>query len=116
MESRGFLFGPGVAQLLGAGFAPARKPGKLPWKTTAVSYDLEYGTDSLELHRDAAAPGARVLVVDDLLATGGTAEASCKLVEGLGAEVVGLAFLVELEFLKGRDRLAGHEVHAVVSF
>ena len=116
MESRGFLFGPGVAQLLGAGFAPARKPGKLPWETMSVSYDLEYGTDSLELHRDAARAGSRVLVVDDLLATGGTAEATCKLVAGLGAEVVGLSFLVELEFLKGRERLRGRAVEAVVRY
>ena len=116
MESRGFLFGPGVAQRLGAGFAPARKPGKLPWKTVSVSYELEYGTDSLELHQDAATAGSKVLIVDDLLATGGTAEATCKLVEGVGAKVIGLSFLVELEFLKGRERLPGAAVHAVVGY
>ena len=116
IESRGFIFGAAVARVLNAGFVPARKPGKLPWRTTSVSYDLEYGSDGLELHQDAAGAGDRVLVVDDLLATGGTAEASVKLLTALGAEIVGVSFLVELGFLNGRARLAPHPVHSIVRY
>ncbi len=104
-EARGFIFGGALAYTLGAGFVPARKPGKLPWKTTSVTYDLEYGTDSLEVHSDAFGPGDRVLIVDDVLATGGTAAAKAELVRATGAEVVGFAFLIELDFLDGRSRL-----------
>jgi adenine phosphoribosyltransferase len=116
IESRGFIFGAAVADRIGAGFSPVRKPGKLPSRTRKVSYDLEYGTDSLEIHDDAAKKGQRVLIVDDLLATGGTARATCDLVRGLGAEVVGLAFLIELTFLNGRQRLAGEHLHAVLQY
>jgi adenine phosphoribosyltransferase len=116
IESRGFLFGPSLAALLGAGFVPARKPGKLPRETARESYDLEYGTDSLEIHRDAFAPREQVLVVDDLLATGGTAAAAARLAEKLGAEVVGLAFVIELMFLEGRSKLPGRRVHSLVRF
>lgn len=105
MESRGFIFGCPLAHALDVGFAPARKPGKLPYDTIGVEYDLEYGTNRLELHTDAVKPGDRVLVVDDLLATGGTAKATVELVRQLGAEVVGCAFLVELGFLEGRKEL-----------
>jgi adenine phosphoribosyltransferase len=113
-EARGFLLGPAVARELGAGFALARKPGKLPHDTVRAEYLLEYGTDALELHTDAVAHGARVLVHDDLLATGGTARALCQLVEQLGGQVVGCAFLIELAFLDGRAQLAGHDVHALL--
>ncbi len=116
IESRGFIFGTPVAAALDVGFVPARKPGKLPWKTTAVSYELEYGTDSLEIHRDAVGPGDRVLIVDDLLATGGTAEACMKLVRALDAEIAGVAFVIELGFLGGRARLEGAPIHALVDF
>jgi adenine phosphoribosyltransferase len=115
-EARGFLLGPALALALGAGFALARKPGKLPYDTVSAEYELEYGADSLELHSDAVRPGARVLVHDDLLATGGTARALCELVEALGAEVVGCGFLIELEFLGGRERLRPHDVHALLSY
>lgn len=104
-EARGFIFGGALAYALGAGFVPARKPGKLPWDTTSVTYDLEYGTDSLEVHADAFGAGDKILVVDDVLATGGTASAKAQLVKETGAEVVGFAFLIELDFLSGRDRL-----------
>jgi adenine phosphoribosyltransferase len=104
-EARGFIFGGALAYKLGAGFIPARKPGKLPWKTTSASYDLEYGTDALEIHADAIAPGDRVVIVDDVLATGGTASAKAKLVAEAGGEVVGFAFLIELDFLDGRAKL-----------
>lgn len=104
-EARGFIFGGALAYTLGAGFVPARKPGKLPWNTTTVTYDLEYGTDSLEVHADAFGEGDKVLIVDDVLATGGTAAAKAQLVAATGAEVVGFAFLIELDFLSGRDRL-----------
>jgi adenine phosphoribosyltransferase len=113
-EARGFLFGPAVASELGAGFVLARKPGKLPRETVSVEYELEYGTDRLEVHTDAIGPGARVLVHDDLLATGGTAQALCELVEQAGGEVVACAFLLELAFLNGRSRLDGHPVHALL--
>lgn len=105
MESRGFLFGAAAAVQLGVGFVPARKPGKLPWETHAVSYDLEYGSNTLELHVDAVRPGQKVLIVDDLLATGGTARATVELVRAIGAEVVGAVFLLELGFLHGRAAL-----------
>jgi adenine phosphoribosyltransferase len=115
-EARGFLLGPALALELDAGFALARKPGKLPYETVSAEYLLEYGTDQLELHTDAVGKGARVLVHDDLLATGGTAAALCELVERLGGTVAGCGFLIELAFLGGRERLAPHEVHALLSF
>jgi|SRR5271166_1385572 len=115
-EARGFLLGPALAIELGAGFVLARKPGKLPYETVSAEYLLEYGASQLELHSDAVARGRRVLVHDDLLATGGTAAALCDLVEQLDGEVVGCGFLIELAFLKGRERLAGREVHALLSY
>jgi adenine phosphoribosyltransferase len=115
-EARGFLLGAALARELGAGFVLARKPGKLPHETVRAEYMLEYGTDALELHSDAVAHGSRVLVHDDLLATGGTARALCSLVEQLGGQVVGCAFLIELGFLHGRERLAGHDVHALLRY
>jgi adenine phosphoribosyltransferase len=115
-EARGFILGAALARELRAGFVPARKPGKLPHETVSAEYVLEYGVDALELHADALAGGARVLVHDDLLATGGTAAAVCELVEGLGAEVVACSFLVELKFLAGRERLAPREVHALIDY
>ena len=115
-EARGFLLGPALALELGAGFVLARKPGKLPYETVSAEYLLEYGSDQLELHSDAIGKGARVLVHDDLLATGGTAAALCDLVEQLGGEVVGCGFLIELAFLGGRERLAPHEAHALISY
>jgi adenine phosphoribosyltransferase len=115
-EARGFILGAALAVELGAGFVPARKPGKLPAQTISAEYILEYGVDALELHSDALAHGARVLVHDDLLATGGTARALAELVSGTGAEVVGCAFLVELGFLGGRERLGGYDVHALISY
>ncbi len=116
VESRGFLFGMPMALQLDVPFAPARKPGKLPWQTHRESYELEYRSDVLEMHTDAVGAGARVLVVDDVLATGGTAAASCRLIDRLGGRVVGVSVLVELGFLMGRARLAGRDVHAVVTF
>lgn len=116
IESRGFIFGSAIADRLKAGFAPVRKLGKLPSKTKRASYALEYGSDSLEIHEDACQKGQRVLVVDDLLATGGTAAATVGLVRGLGAEVVGVQFLIELLALKGRDRLQGEQVGSVLSY
>jgi adenine phosphoribosyltransferase len=115
-EARGFLLGPALALELDAGFALARKPGKLPYETVSAEYLLEYGEGVLELHTDAVAAGRRVLVHDDLLATGGTAATLCELVEELGGEVVGCGFLIELAFLGGRERLAGREVHALLSY
>ncbi|HEX8208216.1 MAG TPA: adenine phosphoribosyltransferase [Solirubrobacteraceae bacterium] len=115
-EARGFLLGPALARELGAGFVLARKPGKLPHETVSAEYDLEYGKDSLELHSDAVAAGARVLVHDDLLATGGTAKALCELVELVGGSVVACGFLIELAFLGGRSRLAGYDVEALISY
>jgi len=114
MEARGFIFGALVAWQLGAGFVPLRKPGKLPAEVEAVTYELEYGTATLEVHRDALGPGSRVLLVDDVLATGGTAAASVDLVTRLGAELVGCAFLIEIAALAGRARLPGQTVHAVL--
>jgi adenine phosphoribosyltransferase len=115
-EARGFLLGTALARELGAGFVLARKPGKLPYETVRAEYVLEYGTDALELHSDAVAHGARVLVHDDLLATGGTAKALCDLVTMLGGTVAGCAFLVELGFLNGRSRLGSHDVHALLRY
>jgi adenine phosphoribosyltransferase len=116
MESRGFIFGAAVADRLGTGFIPVRKPGKLPSRTVRANYDLEYGSDCLEMHCDAVERGARVLVVDDLLATGGTAKATVALLKGQGAEVVGVSFLIELVELNGRARLAGENVTAVLQY
>jgi adenine phosphoribosyltransferase len=113
-EARGFIFGPLLAERLGVGFVPVRKPGKLPFKTHAVTYDLEYGTDTLEIHQDAIEPGAKVLMVDDVLATGGTMRACCNLIEELGGVVSGCSFLVELEFLHGRQKLSNYQVHSVI--
>ncbi|HUA74148.1 MAG TPA: adenine phosphoribosyltransferase [Solirubrobacteraceae bacterium] len=115
-EARGFLLGPALALELGAGFVLARKPGKLPYETVSAEYELEYGANQLELHTDALGDGARVLVHDDLLATGGTAVALCELVEQLGGEVAGCGFLVELAFLDGRARLGPRPVHALISY
>ncbi|MBD3367889.1 MAG: adenine phosphoribosyltransferase [Candidatus Eisenbacteria bacterium] len=116
IESRGFIFGGAVAYRLNAGFVPARKPGKLPAETVRAEYELEYGTDAIEMHRDGIEPGQRVLIVDDLLATGGTAAAAVKLVEELGGELVGIAFLIDLTFLKGRDKLRGHDVFCLLEY
>jgi adenine phosphoribosyltransferase len=115
-EARGFIFGGALAYELGSGFVPARKPGKLPWEKVRAEYDLEYGTDALEIHADAFPEGARVIVLDDVLATGGTARAKIELVERLGAEVVGALFVVELTFLNGRERLSGTDVHALIAY
>jgi adenine phosphoribosyltransferase len=115
-EARGFILGAAVARELGTGFVPARKPGKLPHETITAEYILEYGVDVLEMHADALADGARVLLHDDLLATGGTAQALAELIEEAGAEIAGCGFLVELAFLGGRERLAGYDVHALVSY
>ena len=115
-EARGFILGGALAYKLGCGFVAARKPGKLPWRTISAKYALEYGVDALELHADAIAGGNRVVIHDDLLATGGTAKAKVDLVEQLGGEVVGLAFVIELEFLKGRERLSEYEVHSLIQY
>ena len=116
IESRGFILGGALADRLGAGFVPVRKPGKLPWKSRSASYELEYGTDTLEMHEDAVGPAERVLVVDDVIATGGTARAVGELCEALGASVSGFVFLVELGFLNGRARLAGREVRSLIRY
>jgi len=115
-ESRGFIFGTAIAQSLSCGFVPIRKPGKLPSKTVQASYDLEYGSDTLEVHVDAIKPGQRVLMVDDLLATGGTMSACIDLVQGLGAEIAATAFLIELAFLNGRRQLGDVPVHAAITY
>jgi len=115
-EARGFILGGALARELGVGFVPARKPGKLPWETVSVEYVLEYGVDALEMHADALAGGTRVLVHDDLLATGGTTKAKIDLVEGLGGVVVGCAYVIELAFLRGRETLADYEVHALITY
>lgn len=115
-ESRGFIFATPLAYLLKTGFVPVRKPGKLPAETIRYEYDLEYGTDSLEIHKDAIKKGQKVLIVDDLLATGGTMSATAKLVEKLGGEVVGLGFLIELSDLKGRDKLQGYKVESLIVY
>ncbi|WP_207229201.1 adenine phosphoribosyltransferase [Ktedonosporobacter rubrisoli] len=116
VESRGFIFGAPLAYLLNCGFVPVRKFGKLPAPTESVEYALEYGTNVVEIHKDAVKPGERVLIVDDLLATGGTVSASIELVERLGGHIAGVAFLVELTFLKGREKLKGHDVFALIKY
>lgn len=116
IESRGFIFAGPVAYQLGAGFVPIRKLGKLPAETISVEYTLEYGTNTLQAHCDAIRPGQRVLLIDDLLATGGSAEAAVQLIERLGGQVVGISFLVSLRFLNGLSKLAGHQVHSVIDF
>ncbi|MDQ3379029.1 MAG: adenine phosphoribosyltransferase [Actinomycetota bacterium] len=115
-EARGFIFGGALAYELGVGFVTARKPGKLPRETVEATYALEYGTDSLQVHRDAIAPGERVIVLDDVLATGGTARAKVDLVEQLGGIVAGALFVIELTFLDGRDRLGGYDVHSLIQY
>ena len=115
-EARGFIFGGALADRLGCGFVPARKPGKLPWETVEATYDLEYGQDRLQVHADAIREGARVIVHDDVLATGGTAKAKTELVEQLGGEVVGLLFVIELGFLNGRDKLAAYDVQSLITY
>ncbi len=116
MEARGFIFGPALAYRLNAGFVPVRKPGKLPAATAKYDYALEYGTNTLEVHKDAIQRGQRVIIVDDLLATGGTAEATTKLAGTLGAEIIGLGFVVELDFLKGREKLKGYDVYSLLHY
>jgi adenine phosphoribosyltransferase len=116
IEARGFIFGPALAYRLNAGFVPVRKPGKLPSKTCRAEYELEYGSNVLEMHRDAIERGQRVIIVDDLLATGGTAQATAKLAADLGAEIAGLAFVIELDFLKGRDKLKGYDVLTLLRY
>src|SRR5580692_11094938 len=116
IEARGFIFAPAVAYALDAGFVPIRKPKKLPAPTERVEYELEYGTDVLEIHKDAIVPGQKVLIVDDVLATGGTAKAVTHLVEKLGGNLVGLSFVIELDFLKGRDKLPGHKVNSLLHY
>ncbi|MBL1140692.1 MAG: adenine phosphoribosyltransferase [Proteobacteria bacterium] len=116
MEARGFIFGSLAAWELGIGFIPLRKPGKLPYDVESMSYNLEYGSASLEVHIDALEQGDKVLLIDDLLATGGTAAASCELVEKLGAEVVACAFVVELDFLNGREKLSKHKIHSLIHY
>jgi adenine phosphoribosyltransferase len=116
IESRGFILGAAVANALGAGFVPIRKPGKLPAKCFREEYALEYGTDGLEIHEDAVHAGQRVLLVDDVLATGGTAKAASGLVRRLGGELIGLSFLIELNFLNGRDKLTGEDVYSVLQY
>src|SRR5580658_1984842 len=116
VEARGFIFAPALAYRLGAGFVPVRKPKKLPWKTASITYQLEYGTDTLEIHQDAVRPGQHVLLCDDLLATGGTAAACVELVKGLGGHVVGVAFAIELLFLNGRKKLEGLDVYSLIEY
>src|SRR5438876_9732827 len=116
MEARGFIFGPALAYRLNAGFVPVRKPKKLPATVARVNYDLEYGTDSLEIHLDAILPGQRVVIVDDLLATGGTMEATVQLVRQLGGEIAGLGFAIELDFLKGREKFQGYDVLSLLHY
>jgi adenine phosphoribosyltransferase len=115
-EARGFILGAAMAYRLGCGFVAARRPGKLPWKTVSSSYALEYGENALELHADAIAPGQRVLVHDDVLATGGTARAICDLATQLGGEIVGVAFVIELDFLEGRNQLEGYDVESLIRY
>ena len=116
IESRGFMFAPIVAYNLNAGFVPVRKPGKLPAKIVSQSYDLEYGSDCVEMHEDGIEPGERVLIVDDLLATGGTARATAELVTNLGGDVIGFGFIVELSFLQGRDKLAEYDIESLITY
>ncbi len=115
-EARGFILAGALAYKLGCGFVPARKPGKLPWQTCSAEYELEYGIDSLELHNDAIKQGDKVLIVDDVMATGGTAAAKVKLVEQLGGKVAGIAFLIELTFLNGRDKLPGYDIYSLIKY
>jgi adenine phosphoribosyltransferase len=115
-EARGFLFGPAVAINIGAGFVPVRKPGKLPYETASKTYDLEYGTDTLEIHKDAVKAGDNVLMMDDLLATGGTMAASCELVESLGGKITGCAFLIELGFLNGKEKLSQYDIFSLIQY
>ncbi|MFZ0034980.1 MAG: adenine phosphoribosyltransferase [Sedimentisphaerales bacterium] len=116
VEARGFIFGAAVARKLGAGFVPIRKKGKLPFKTKSITYDLEYGTDTLQVHCDAVSKGAKVLMVDDLLATGGTMAAACKLIEKIGGQIVAISFLIELTELAGRQKLSGYNIKTVISY
>ena len=116
VEARGFIFGSAVAEKLGAGFVPIRKKGKLPWQTESITYDLEYGTDTLQVHSDAVGNGAKVLMVDDLLATGGTMAAACKLIEKVGGTVAGIAFLIELVALQGREKIADYKITSIISY
>ncbi|HUQ90580.1 MAG TPA: adenine phosphoribosyltransferase [Bryobacteraceae bacterium] len=116
IEARGFIFAPAVAYALETGFIPIRKPKKLPWQIEAMEYDLEYGTDKLEIHLDAIKKGQHILIIDDVLATGGTAQAATRLVEKLGGVVAGCEFLIELDFLHGRERLQGYEVHSLIHY
>lgn len=116
IESRGFIFGAALALALGVGFVPVRKPGKLPYETISVDYELEYGTDRVEMHTDAIRGGQRVALIDDLLATGGTMCAACQLVEKLGGNIAGISFLIELGFLNGREKLKGYALHALISY
>lgn len=116
VEARGFIFGVSVAEKLGVGFVPIRKKGKLPFKTESVTYDLEYGTDTIEVHSDAVEPGAKVLMVDDLLATGGTMAAACKLIEKIGGKIVGITILIELTGLSGRSKLGEYKINACISY
>ncbi len=116
VESRGFIFGTAIACRMGMGFIPIRKPKKLPCETVSATYELEYGTDTVEMHRDAVESGTRVLLVDDLLATGGTIEACCRLIEEVGGEIAACAFVIELDFLKGRDRLGSREIFSLVHY
>ncbi|MHC4455761.1 MAG: adenine phosphoribosyltransferase [Planctomycetota bacterium] len=116
VEARGFIFGAAVAKKLGAGFVPIRKKGKLPFKTETITYDLEYGTDTLEVHSDALERGTKVLMVDDLLATGGTMAAGCKLIEKIGGRIVGITFLIELSEFAGREKLTGYKIKTVISY
>ena len=116
VDARGFIFGSAVAEKLNAGFIPIRKPGKLPYETESLTYQLEYGTDTLQVHKDAVKPGAKVLMVDDLLATGGTMAAACSLMQKLRADIVGVTFLVELSFLAGREKLKDYSVYTVISY
>jgi adenine phosphoribosyltransferase len=116
IEARGFFFAPAIAYALGAGFVPVRKPGKLPAATESIEYALEYGTDRLEIHRDAVQPGSKVLIIDDVLATGGTASGVAALIEKLGGTVIGLGFVIELDFLNGRSKLAGRDVFSLIHY
>ena len=116
VEARGFIFGSAVAKALDTGFVPIRKPGKLPYKTESLSYDLEYGSNTIELHVDAIKPGDTVLMVDDLLATGGTMIAACKLIEKLKGNIIGLTFLIELSGLEGREQLSNYPIHTIITY
>jgi len=116
VEARGFIFGSAVAEALGAGFIPIRKPGKLPYETESVTYDLEYGTDMVQVHTDAVVKGANVLMIDDLLATGGTMAAACELMEKIGAKIAGLTFLIELGALNGREKLGGYPIFTAITY